>query len=223
MMTRVVVLIVILTLVLILLGSALVPAQIAIEPRLSKLYERHSPDAVLKYMEFGYSNEKIVMCQRVLHDQFLFEFTPEVAESLGLPPDQPWWGKTNDVASTCKMFDDAAVVSVTMELTRTGEWFACHDSYTGLDGMCCRLEPDIRVVIDPGGSEVFTLWVSNSWLDVVVVADPAHQGLWKILRIEEIEKVPTTVLGVNPARLPSGESEVGTEATTWGEIKAMFR
>lgn len=222
-MTKAVPLMLVFTLVLILFGSSLAPAQVAIEPRLSKLYERYSPDAVLKYMEFGYSNEKIGMYQKVLHEQFLFVFTPEVADSLGLPPDQPWWGKTNDVACTRHMFYDGAVVLVMMELTKAGDWIACHDPYTGLDGLCCRLEPDIRVLIDSGPGEMLTLWVNNSWLDIMVVADPDHQGLWKILRIEEIEKVPSDVVGVNPNRLPSGDGGVATETMTWGLIKALYR
>jgi hypothetical protein len=181
-----------------------------------RFVDRTSPDALLEYLETSYGNELLLMYADALDDSFLFEFTPEDADNLGLPPDQPWWEKLDDVTSTGNMFDNPEVVDVQMDLPRSVEWFACIDSYTGRMGLCTIVDPDIRVTIQAPGEDPMILWVNNSLLDVMVVEDPDCPALWIVQRMEE------TVPPPGPIRRTDAPG-LATEPMTWGSIKGMFK
>lgn len=182
--------------------------------------DRGTPDALIDYVEHGYSSEYAPLYSDALHTLFLFEFTDDVADSLGLPPDQPWWGKINELASTTNMFNSPEVTRVKLSLARMGEWTPCFDILPGpppdtLYGQFARFVPDIRVTIEWPGEEPLTLVVDNSYLDIIVVPDPRFRGLWTVARMQEICRTP--------AASPIGGSRgVMTESTSWGEIKGMF-
>jgi hypothetical protein len=174
---------------------------------------RTTPDDLMEFLAWSYEARDLEHYDEALHQSYTFEFVPEVADSLGLPPGEPWWGKTGDVVSTQNMFESSDVMSIQMDLVGVTPWSACTDEATGLAGMCRRVEPDIKVVIDTGWYETLTLWVNNSLLDITVVQDPHESEMWQILRIAEIEKTPTS--------LASGP--LATEPSTWSSVKAWFK
>jgi len=183
--------------------------------------DRGTPDALIDYVEHAYSSEYALLYRDALHTLFLFEFTDDVADSLGLPPDQPWWGKTDELASAINMFNGAEVTRVKLSLARMGEWTPCVDPRPGsspdtLYGQFARFVPDISVTIERPGEEPIILMVDNSYIDIIVVPDPRFRGLWTVARMQEIYKTPAAL----PIR---GSRGVMTASTSWGEIKALFR
>jgi hypothetical protein len=191
------------------------------DPSEHRCADRGTPDALIDYVEHAYGSEYAPLYRDALHTLFLFVFTQDVADSLGLPPDQPWWGKTSELASAVNMFNSAEITRVEFSLARLGAWNPCMDIHPGsppdtLYGQFARFVPDISVTIERSGEEPITLVVDNSYLDIIVVPDPNSRGLWTVARIQEIYRTPTA--------LPVGGSHgVMTASTSWGEIKGMFR
>ena len=157
-------------------------------------WDRTNQDNLMNFFAQAYEDKDILDYDDALDVSFLFQFTPEVAESLKLPEDKPWWGKTEDVISTGNMFEEPTVTDIVMDYEYVVDWYTCWDSLTtefGKDtlfsGLCARLKPDIKVTIETPGTEPRILWVNNSWLDVMVVPDRFEDELWTILRIQELE------------------------------------
>jgi hypothetical protein len=154
-------------------------------------YER-TRDGLLNFFANAYENRDLERYSEALHDKFQFQFTPDVAESIGLPADEPWWGKTEDVASTNNMFDEQTVARIKMDLPDPN-WFPCRVIRQNLEplppdtleGFCARVEPDIRVTIEEPGKEELILVVNRSWLDIAITPDPNYEKLWQIIGIEE--------------------------------------
>jgi hypothetical protein len=159
-------------------------------------YNRKDRDNLLNFFADAYENKDIDRYTQSLHDRFQFQFTPDVAESIGLPADEPWWGRTEDIGSTRNMFETETVTRIQMSL---GEpvWYWCQvirqnkedEPADTLEGFCTRVEPDIRVYIEEPGQEELILNVDRSWLDIAVTPDPKEDGLWQIIAIEE-SKMP---------------------------------
>jgi hypothetical protein len=183
--------------------------------------DRGTPDALIEYVEHAHRSGYAPLYRDALHTSFLFRFTPDVAESLGLPGDEPWWGKIDELASATNMFDSPEVTDIRFSLTRTHGWIPCVDIRGGsppdtLYGLLARFVPDIRVTIETPGEEPITLLVDNTFIDVEVVPDPEFRGLWTVARMEEIYKTP--------AALPISDLRGTMVAScTWGYIKALFR
>lgn len=154
-------------------------------------YER-TRDGILNFFANAYENRDLEGYKEALHDKFQFQFTPEVAESIGLPADEPWWGKTEDVASTGNMFNEQTVTRIKMDLPDPA-WLACRvirqnpkpDPPDTLEGFCTRVTPDIRVTIEEPGQEELILLVNKSWLYIAITLDPNDDELWQIIGIEE--------------------------------------
>jgi hypothetical protein len=190
------------------------------DPSERKIADRGTPDALIEYVEHAYRSEYAPLYGDGLHRLFLFVFTHDVADSMGLPPDEPWWGKTNELASAAKMFNSSEVSRVEFSLTRMGAWFPYADIRGGsppdtLYGQFARFVPDIRVTIEAPGEEPITLLVDNTFIDIMVVPDPESRGLWTVARMEEIYRTPAT------PRI-SGSRGVMVASITWGHIKALF-
>jgi hypothetical protein len=156
-------------------------------------FDRKTRDNLMEFFANAYQEENIDDYIESLHDKFLFQFTPAAAETLGLPPDQPWWGKTEDVAATRNMFEDATVTEITMQLTKVIDWYGCVDIREAppdtIIGWCARFDATIDVTVTEPGQEPLTYIVRDSWLDLIVTADPLSTiGEWVIVRIEEKEK-----------------------------------
>lgn len=140
-----------------------------------------------------------------LTEDYLFEFTPQDAENLGLPPGSPWWGKTEDLGAMGGLFDDPYVSGIDFDI------HIVDGSFTG-DVYTLRCAPSLKVFIDdPDGGEGVTLWVYDSWLHFTVSPDAYEADLWQIGEIREEMKYG----------LDGGEG-AATEPTTFGSIKAMY-
>ncbi|MFH1314075.1 MAG: hypothetical protein ABIJ00_12730 [Candidatus Eisenbacteria bacterium] len=179
---------------------------------------RELPD-ILRVFSWAYEQKDIDAYSEALHEYYEFEFTDDIADSLGLPPDRSWWAKDMDVASTGIMFEDAHVKDIEFHLNEFGigsDWVDCSHEFisgdppetTSIEGMCQVFEPEIKVHMDDPWYEERILWVHESLLAIMVTPDPNSEGEWVILRIVETKKNPLVL---------------ATEASTWGSIKAMFR
>ncbi len=157
---------------------------------------RKTMDNLVDFLAFAYERREIDKYEEALDDRYLFEFTPDVAiDSLGLPPDAPWWGKAQDVHSTENMFESPEVTNITMDLSNkridwapTVEIRQTPSGPDSINAFVAQFEPIIMVTIEKPGREPKTLEVRDSWLDIWVTQDPDYEGLWVILRIKEIEK-----------------------------------
>jgi hypothetical protein len=197
---------------------------------------RATPDDLLSFLEEAFEGKNTDAYGEALHDYFEFEFIPENAESLGLPSESPWWGKTRDTVVTRYMFDDPAVAGIEMGMSPFGpsaEWVDCSRRFiheglavpetTLVHGLCMSLELDIKVNLEETGEEPMILWVHDTVLDVMVTPDPGAEGQWVIIRIKEWAKVPLAVRGSAP---PSSRewtcARRGEPYLSWGALKVYF-
>ncbi|MGD9401981.1 MAG: hypothetical protein PVF95_06910 [bacterium] len=174
-------------------------------------YSRATPEDLIRALAAALEEEEIDVYAECLHDEYLFEFLPGDAGSAGLPPDGPWWGKTEDVASTSNMFAAAFVTRIECELpVDTGPWATD-------EGLGFRLDAIIKVTSEGGGyTEPRVYMVQDSYLYAEVVTDPYDGGKWVFKALLEAKKEGLTAgPGPDPGRL--------TEPTTFGSIKALFR
>jgi len=168
---------------------------------------RSTPECLLESFEWAMITKDITGYAECLSDEYLYTFTPEDAELIGLPVNEPWWGKTPDVDCIYNLFTATNVTSINCVLNVvTGP-----DATEG--GFAFMLEPDIRVTVNDGwGGEPTTYWVHGSWLDVEVVPDPYSSEQWVFEKMEEKLKSPLV-----------SEAGAAVEQPTFGGIKAMFR
>jgi hypothetical protein len=146
----------------------------------------------------------------LLHESFRFGFVPDIAESLGLPAKEPWWGRASEVLAASNMFAGPALTRVVMNVIDPA-WFAWEDTLTGFQGYRTRVTPDIRIILEEPGSEETILLVNCAWLDIFVVSDASKPGHWLIVSIEET--------GMPPLGLGSGPLSTGAWRTTWSRVR----
>lgn len=157
--------------------------------------DRKTPDGLLNWLAVAYAEKDLEAYEEALHDEFLFVFTKDIADTLGLDPDEPWWGKTKDVTATGNMFNSSEVTRITMDYVPYGDQWVPNEELrdtTMYYGTSRRVIPDILVTIDKG-QEPLNLVVQDSYLDVFVVRDPKfpNQVLYVFLKIEEIPQTPS--------------------------------
>ena len=181
-------------------------------------YDRTTPDNLLEMLAASYKDKNLDDYSECLDDDFLFIFTPDVAEGLGLPPDEAWWGKTDDLSSTQTMFGSAHVTDIVFTYEAVGSWEAYTEvrADTIFSGWFRRLDPliEITTVVEEE-DPIKKLRVDESWLDVVVVPDRYPDGLYTILSITEEKK--------QQFQGPVVSQSAATEPSTWGGIKSLWR
>ena len=168
---------------------------------------RTTPENLILTLACAYHARDIDAYADLLHEDFIFEFIPDIADSLGLPPDSPWWGRTADVAATKALFEDSTVTGISFSYEIIGDWFACEDvrADTTFTGLCCRLDPLIEVLVQSAGVDtIFS--VNESWLDITLAYESYTEGLWVMLRMEEHMKQtlacsPLTTFATRPSSL----------------------
>ncbi len=157
---------------------------------------RELMDNLVDFLAFAYERREIEKYEEALDDRYLFEFTEDVADSLNLPPDEPWWGKEEDVRSTENMFEDPEVTNIVMDLSnKISEWAPIEEirpreggGVDTINAFVARFEPLIIVTVEKPGAEPTNWEVRDSWVDIWATPDPNYEGLWTILRIKEIRK-----------------------------------
>jgi hypothetical protein len=148
-----------------------------------------------------------------LDEDYRFVFTPQDAEDLGLLPDEPWWLRIDDLASTANMFADDDLHSIQVDLTVVDQ-----DTVTtgGDPAITIQVEPAILVVLIPPGEEPIYLEVTETWLFFELIRDAADDRLWVISELEEEYQTPPP--GV------TGQAEAAVvDPFTFGDTKAYFR
>ncbi len=152
---------------------------------------------LLNYYAVAIVDEDIDAYEEALHDNFLFVFTETTADSLGLPTDQPWWGKTAELAAMRDLFEDTTVLEIEFEFTAVGIWSPVEleiEPGDLINGIFTRTTPVMRLTIQEPGQELKTLIYDKTYFDITVVRDPKFPDhiLWVIARIEEVLKNPGT-------------------------------
>jgi len=181
--------------------------------------DRTTPNGLLLSFAQSYEEKDLEGYVECLDEDFLFVFTADIADSLGLPPEGPWWGITEDVNSTQIMFENPNVTDIAFSYEVAIPWgpYVEVREDTIFSGVLCRLDPLIEVTTSVGSSEdpILTYRVDSSYLDVVVVPDRFTEGLWCILRIEESKK--------QMLQAPIASEPLATEACTWGAVKSKWQ
>jgi hypothetical protein len=168
---------------------------------------RETPRGLLDYFAKSFEDKNLARCGECLWESYVFRFNPEDWDSAGVTPEKPYWGKTEDIASTEHMFASSAVTSIRFELHQYVT------DFTGPDTLLTAIvRPAIDVTIEmPPGEEPITKQVRKSWLHFVLRPDPQNEHLWVIRQIQE--EIVDLQLGHSAA----------TEACTFGSLKTLFK
>ena len=171
---------------------------------------RSTPECLLKTLEWSLEYKDIYAYGQCLSEEYLFQFTSPDAEIVGLPADEPWWGKTEDYSAMYSMFKDPdlSYIDCAFEI-KAGPWA----TETGLG---YRLEPDMRFTVTEGEEEPVIFMVRDSRLDVAIVVDPYDSEKWVFAEIMEVLKGPHAASSLRP-------SAGASETVTFGRVKAMFK
>jgi hypothetical protein len=151
-----------------------------------------TPDNLIQALACAYETKDLDFYESLLHDDYLFVFLVDVADSLGLPPENPWWGKTADVHSTANLFaDDAAGFTILFDPVSVG-WTPTEVARrdTVYAGLFRRYMVDLRLHLEEAGGEPYTLIGDDTFLDIVVAASPLYAGHYAVLEMEEVYRNP---------------------------------
>jgi hypothetical protein len=171
---------------------------------------RSSLQCLLRNFELALERMDIGAYDACLSEEYRFEFDPVDWDAAGVVPDNPWWGKTEDIESMSAIFASRDVLYILCDLEIVyGPWPTEH-------GWGLRLEPYMLFTVYPGKGDAVDYVVGGSWLDVEVVDDPYEPGRWLFKEIAESIKEPLA------RSAPPGHAPL-TEGSTYGSIKAMFR
>lgn len=160
---------------------------------------RKSPDALVNFFIYAYQNRDLDLYDMALDDRFLFELDPVDAEKQGLPPDRPWWGKTEDLRITGRMFDPnfvphdsvPKVLSITAAFTKRDAWTASLVPVSNgdtINAFVAKFEPDLTFHVEYADKHSETRIVKESYIDIWVTQDLVEPGLWRIVKILETKK-----------------------------------
>ena len=176
-----------------------------------ELDPRSTPEFLFESFEASMEYRDIADYMACLADAYFFEFTAYDAEMIGLPPDNPWWGKTEDGMSATAMFGSEELVRIECTLgIQDGPW-------PTENGWAYRLAPDMRFTFEEVGmSEPVIFLVKASWLDVEVVLDPYDPEKWVFAKMEEVFR--NDLLSC-----PDHLLEGGGDTATFGSMKGMFK
>lgn len=176
----------------------------------SPRYSRSTPENLVDALAYSIKHMDIDVYDECLHDEYLFIFDSFAARFVGLPEDEPWWGKADDVNAMSNVFNNPAVVRIECAIeVDTGPWPTD-------DGFGYRLYPDMMfTTVRSGDWEGYTLPIQDSWFYVEIVADPDARGEYVFREIEEAWRDPWQA-GSAPG--PGAMSY----SSTFGMVKAMF-
>jgi len=167
---------------------------------------RETPQGLLDTFAKSLEDRNLAGYELCLWESYRFLFDPVDWDSAGVTPEEPYWGLTEDIASTGHMFAASAVKSIRVDLQMLMD-------FTGPDTLLTAvMMPIIDVTIQMhAGEEWLTKQVRKSRLHFVLRPDPQNEHLWVIRRIQE--EIVDLQLGQAAA----------TEGCTFGSIKAIFK
>ncbi len=160
---------------------------------------RKNPDALINFFVYAYENRDIDLYDEALDDRFIFQLIPADAESCGLPPTEPWWGKTEELRITGRMFDPnfvphgdtPKVEAIRAKFSKRGDWSAFGLPVPGadtVDTFWAMFEPEMYIDVRYEDQKQVTKVVNNSYVDIWVTQDLKTPGLWKIIKMQESKK-----------------------------------
>lgn len=158
---------------------------------------RKNPNNLLEFFATAYEDRSIERYSEALDNDYKFEFMEADWDSAEVPPDAPYWGKTEDVPRTQSMFENANTTGISFDfgLPLFVNWVNIKDTIyveglpVEVDALLGRYQPDIQVVVENEKGST-TYWVNNSWVNIKVIQDRQDTSLWTILRIVEMEAAP---------------------------------
>lgn len=173
-----------------------------------------TPDNLMTALACVYGSKDFEAYEHLLHDEYRFSFMVFVADSLGLPPDEPWWGKTTDLQSTANLFTDGNA-DFSIVFIPVLEGWTPHEIDRGdtvFTGVFRRYIIDLKLELEEPGTEPINLVGDATYVDVMVVSHPYIAGHFAVLDIEESPRIQV--------KAPQACLE---QALTWSEVKGMYR
>jgi hypothetical protein len=173
-------------------------------------YSRATPEGLIEALAYALEEKDADIYAECLHEDYLYTFTDQDAEDMGLPPSAPWWDKTEDVQAMDRMFNEPTVREIECLMPIEDGPSEAADTVT------CRLDLSLKVpIIEEGATDGIIMWANHSWLDVEMVADPDDGGKWVFSGIREVWKLDLA---------PGTARDLGERAeyTSFGSIKAIF-
>jgi hypothetical protein len=167
---------------------------------------RESPQGLIDTFATSLEDKSLGKYDDCLWGSYRFVFMEEDWDAAGVTPDEPYWGKTEDMSRTGKMFASSHVLGISFEMTNVSD-FVGPDT---LLAVLCRPTIDVTIT-GPGGEEPVTKQVRKSYLYFVLRPDPYDEDLWVIREIQE------------QLILAEARHALATESSTFGEIKAIFK
>jgi hypothetical protein len=173
-----------------------------------------TPDNLMAALACAYGSKDFEAYGDLLHDEYRFNFMADIADSLGLPPDDPWWGKTKDLQSTANLFADGNA-GFLIVFNEVAEGWTPHELDRGdtvFTGLFRRYNPGLVLHLEKPGTEPITCIGDATCIDVVVVPHPYIEGHFAVLEIEE-------------TLTPMGRTSRACmeQALSWSEVKAMYK
>ena len=157
--------------------------------------DRKNPDNLLEFFAMAYEDRSIERYAEALDSDYRFQFMEKDWEGAGVPPNAPYWGKTEDVPRTELMFESEKTTGISFEFGSKlfVNWLPVTDTIfveglpVEVDALLERYAPEISVIVE-GDEGSTTYWVNESWVEIKVIQDRFDPSLWTILRIEEMPK-----------------------------------
>ncbi len=172
----------------------------------------HSAQEVLEVYVASCLAEDIDAYSSCLGESYRFIFLADVADSLGLPPSQPWWDKEKDVAAMTNLFGDERVSWEQFDYV-----IQSTDTLSKADSMIVkmRIRPDMAIRIQSGQTEPIYILIKQSYLDFRFASTAASLDDWIMVETSE-ERVGLEAPVPRPGQAAGG-------SFTYSELKAMFR
>ena len=163
-------------------------------------YDRKTPENLLNFFAAAYKDKDVTRYGESIDDNFAFTFLERDYGDAGVDSITPYWGKTEDVERTGRMFSSVKTFDIGFDFVETVmPWYECTGTIMvgseeqTVQALCTLRKPDIKVTVDMDEPELTTFWVNKSLLDIKVIKDRYNPDLWTILSIEELdsEEQPT--------------------------------
>lgn len=175
---------------------------------------RNTPaNLVERWLQAAFESQDSLMYEEALHDDFIFEFLPQDADTLRdiLGPDD-FWGKTLDLQSAGELFGAADIAEISFDLVMDQNTLFVDSACVG-----CRLletTVSINVTFDEPVGDPLVLTI-DSPQTFVVARDPDDTMLWVLWRQTDVAPAGRTIGWTR--------ANAADEAVSWGRLKGWFK
>ncbi len=159
------------------------------------------------------STKDLELYDNCLGHNYRFIFLPEVADTLDLPPPEPWWSKPMDLDAMDNLFSSGQVTSIEFDYTVVSA-----DTLEKADSVVVkmRIQPDFELIITSDG-EPSMYRINQTYLDFRFGQRSWEEGSgpWMIVETKEMH-ISAVATADEVARLKA-------TPLSYSELKAMFR